>query len=273
MTRLFGRVPIGLVSVALALAPAHGAPPPAPPDNEVVVEAQRNALRSFVESFANAGLSEQLARWKDEICPVVAGIDAAEAQWIEQRILELGKTVGLRRGPSNCAPSIIVLIDPEPDKLAKAVANNIPRDDGLMRLRHFVASDRPVRWVTVTDECGDGCSLPNSRLVKATTPTFAGILILVDARRLSGVSLGELADYLALVALTNPRNGRQNPPGSVLSMFDRPRLAGAPYALTGRDLGFLAGLYRTQYNDTLQAQKRVIEQEMRKRLKQTPSQP
>ena len=273
MTRLIGRVLLGLVSAVLALAPAQGAPQ-APPDNEVVVEAQRrNVLRSFVESFANAGLSEQLARWKDEICPVVAGIAAAEAQWIERRILELGKTVGLRRGPSNCAPSIIVLVDPEPDKLAKAVANNIPRDDGLMRLRHFLASDRPVRWVSVTDECGDGCSLPNSRLVKATTPTFAGILVLVDARRLSGITLGELADYVALVALTNPKNGRQNPSSSILSMFDRPRPAGGQYALTARDLGFLSGLYRTQYNDTLQAQKRVIEQEMRKRLGQTPPQP
>ena len=259
-----------MIAAARLLA-ADPTPPPTPgPD--IIIEAQRrHAIRQFVESLAQAGPTDQLGRWKDEICPAVAGIDPGEAQWLADPIVEIARTVEVKRGPSNCAPTLIVIVTPDPGGVAKEIASDFPTDDGVWRIHRFLASDRPVRWMTVTEPCGEPCALPNSRLVMATAPTFIGMLILVDANRIAGFKLGELADYVALVGLSNPKPGAQNPSSSILSMFDMPRPPSSQFALTDRDRAFLSGLYRTQVHSSFQAQKGAITNVMKRELAHSPS--
>ncbi|MEO7864337.1 MAG: hypothetical protein ABIR63_00480 [Sphingomicrobium sp.] len=243
-------------------------PPPAPPPAstlttgsnaaDIVIEGKRRgALRAFVERLAEAGATDQLARWKEEICPAVAGIDPAEAAWVEDRIAASAKTVGLRRR-TKCVPDLLVIIDPDAAAIAKEIASDFPRDDGMWRINRFLKSDRPVRWLTVTDECAERCELRNSRITKPTTAGFTAVLILVDAKRLAGISLGELADYVTFVGLSNPRQAAKNPSNSILSLFDSAPVPGAPLAMTNRDKSFLAGLYRTQMNASAASQKSAI---------------
>lgn len=232
--------------------------------SEIVIEGKRRqALSAFVDRLAAAGPTDQLGRWKNEVCPAVAGIDTAQAEWIERRIMDTAKPLHLRR-PSNCLPNLIVIISPQADALAKAIAGDFPRDDGQWRINRFLKDQRPVRWLTVTTECADRCELPNSRIEKATTPAFIAVLILVDADRLTGYSLGELADYVALVGLSNPAQSNSNPSTSILSMFDDPKVAGETYSLTGRDKAFLTGLYNSPMNASARMQKGAITSALRK---------
>lgn len=252
-------------AVAAPPPPSSSSPPPAGSNTaDIVIEGhRRGALRAFVERLAESGATDQLARWKEEICPAVAGIDSAEAAWVEDRIAASAKTLGLHRR-TKCVPDLLVIIDPDVAAIAKEIASDFPRDDGMWRINRFLKSDRPVRWLTVTDECAERCELRNSRIIKATTPGFTAVLILVDAKRLAGISLGELADYVTFVGLSNPRQTAKNPSNSILSLFDSAPVPGAPLAMTNRDKGFLAGLYRTQMSASAASQKSAIANAIRK---------
>src|SRR5262249_57748318 len=102
------------------------------------------------------------------------------------------------------------------------------RTDGADRLRRFAASTKAVRWISVTDECGVACVLPNSRLSKATRPALSAMIVVVDARQLTGIHIGELSYFVSLVALTNPPADDRSRPNSILDMFGGPK-AGADF--------------------------------------------
>ena len=176
------------------------------------------------------------------------GVDSAQAAWIEDRIAEVARSVKLRRDSHRCRPSLFVVVTADASGLAKDLAKRRPKTlstDGDWRLERFVESDRPIRWITVTDPCPNGCPLANSRLRMSTTPAFSALILLVDAGKVAGFSLAEVTDYVALAALANPAPDAQAPAESILSMFDRPREPGTQYALTDNDRAFLTGLYES----------------------------
>jgi hypothetical protein len=237
---------------------------------EIVVTGSRDeALRSFVEALAVTGPTGQLARWKHSVCPRVFGIESSRAERMAQRIVEVGQSVGLAGARSGCRPSVFILVTPDPDSLAAQLVARYPITlgrDGRSRLKRFVDSDRPARWLAVTDPCGEGCSLPNSRIVKSTTPTITTMLVIVDAGRLAGYSLSEVSDYLALVVLSNPPADGEPPSDSILSIFGATRPAGARYGLTRYDREFLAALYRVELNESARSQRRYIINRMKKNV-------
>jgi hypothetical protein len=218
-------------------------------------------LRAFVDSLAQAGPTGQLARWRDWICPSVLGIETAQAAWMEDHVAEVARSLELRRSPHSCRPTLIVVVTSDAAGLAKELAEKAPISlsaDGRWRLKRFVENDRPVRWLSVTDPCGYGCALPGSRLKRGTTPAFSTVLVIVVAGKVTGFSLADLGDYVALAALANPASDTEAPASSILSMFARPRTPGTQYALTESDRAFLTGLYRSGPEQTGQAQRNAI---------------
>lgn len=257
-----------------AMASASPAPPSNPAGTAIVITGRAKAvLRSFVEALTQSGPTDQIARWKDVICPAVIGIDPAQAEFVAQRIIETGRSVGLRPGRSSCLTTMAIIVTTDPAGFTNELAREYPvtlRTDGSARLKAFLADTSAVRWLSVTNECGEACVLPNSRLTKATKPAFQAMIVIVDARAIVGVSLGELSDYVALVALSNPPANARAAPRSILSMFGRPRVSGVPYALTDYDRAFLAGLYGVALDSGAQAQRSSIASRMRKELEQPP---
>ena len=255
---------IALLAVALAAAQ----PAPAPAQPEIVVEGRlEEVLRNFVAALAEPGRSGQLARWNQEICPVVAGIAPAEAEFMVARIGEVARPLGLRLNSPGCRSRALVLISPDADGLAHSLVRNYPitlGSEGRTRLRRFAESRRPVRWISVSDLCPFGCVQLNSRLVLATHPAFQIMVVIVDGNRIGGVSLGELSDYVALVLLSSPPPGARPPSQSILSMFDGPRPGGARFALTEDDRLFLAGLYESPENARAGEQRAAIVSRMRR---------
>ena len=267
-------LPLIVAAAAAALSQAEPSPAPGSPnkDDEIVIEGRReDAVRAFVRSLDRSGPTEQLGRWKQTVCPAVAGIAPSEAAWMEERIVAVASAVDLKR-QARCMPNLIVIVTDEPEATAHRIAKIFPRDDGQLAIRKFERSDAPVRWLTVTDPCGDGCSLANSRIEQSTRPTFSGLLILVDGRRVGGFSLLELADYVALVGLSNPAQGHRHPASSILSMFDRPR-DGGRYAITAEDEAFLIALYHSNMGNRSASQQSAIANEMKRRLAKPPEEP
>lgn len=255
---------MALLTLAGFMSLAAAQPPPAPSDPEIVVRAQQEqAIRAFVAAVAEAGRTGQLARWDREICPTIVGIEQSQADFMALRIGEVAASLDLRARISGCRTTMLVVVTNDAAGLATHFARTWPitlRTDGRARLNLFAATSRPVRWISVTD-LGGG-ALPNSRLTQATDPHFRAMIVIVDARQLAGFGLGELSDYVAMVALANPRLAATRQQESILSMFDRPRPEGGRFILTGNDRSYLEGLYRTDPHLSAQAQRGSIERHM-----------
>lgn len=220
-------------------------------DDEIVVEGLREKeLRDFVAAMTDPRRTQQIARWDRKICPTVLGIEPRQADVMARRIGEVAATVRLQAGTRGCDSTMLVVVSPDAAGLATSLARDYPvtlRKDGDWRLKRFAASNRPVRWLTLTDPCGPmGCALSGSRLTASTNPRFEAMIVLVDAPQVSGFSLGEVSDYVSFIVLGNPPLGGRSPVTSILSMFERERPAGSSFMLTDHDRTYLAGLYRTR---------------------------
>ena len=90
------------------------------------------------------------------------------------------------------------------------------------------------------------------------------MVVIVDAAQVGDFSLGELSDYVAMVALGNPPLDGDFPTTSVLSMFDGQRGPGSSFQITSRDRSYLAGLYRSRTDASAQEQRGSIERRMRR---------
>ena len=265
---------VGLTLAGFAMPVAAEAPPDAP-EPEIVVRGQQElALRNFVESMADPGLTRQLARWGAEICPTVIGIDPPQAEFMQRRIGEVAASLHIRARTGGCLTTMLIVFTPDAAGLAASFARHYPitlRADGQWKLDRFVASTLPVRWLTVTDPCGiEGCSLPNSRLTMATHPAFQTMVVIADAQQIGRFSLGELADYLSIVLLGNPPLSGHRPSTSILSMFEIQRTPGLRFELTTYDHSFLEGLYRSRAEGSGQEQRASIVHHMRNDAQRNP---
>ncbi len=231
--------------------------------DEIVVEGLRETeLREFVAAMTDPVRTRQIARWDREICPTVLGIETHQAEFMARRIGEVATTVRLQVATSGCVSTMLVVVTPDASALATSLARDYPvtlRKDGDWRLKRFAASNRPVRWLTLTDPCGpQGCVLSGSRLTASTNPRFEAMIVLVDAPQVRRFNLGEVSDYVAFVVLGNPPLGGQAPATSILSMFERERPAESSFRLTDHDRTYLAGLYRTRTDGLGKQQRSAI---------------
>jgi hypothetical protein len=254
--------------VPLALAALGAAPPQdAPSDQNIVVTAQtQKALRDFTEALSDTGPTGQIGRWK-EFCPAVIGIQPEEAEFMVGRIGAVAESIGLHADSPGCRPRTLILFTTDATALASEFARHYPitlRTDGRGKLKRFVASALPIRWLSVTDPCGIGCTLPNSHIVMSTNPAFQAMIVIVDAKQIAEFNLGELSDYLAVIALSNPPLAAARPRDSILSMFAGPHPADRRFTLTGTDRSFLAGLYRSPTGMAADAQRGAIVTHMKR---------
>jgi hypothetical protein len=226
--------------------------------DEIVVEGlYPEALKTEIQGLADPGPTGQLARWKGNICPEVIGIAPEFAELFIDRIFALARLTDLTRGASSCRPSILVLVTEDADATAKSVIDKYGwdlRQDGQTQIERFIASDKPVRWVSVTDPCGFGCPLQNSRILLSTSPALTAMFIVVDAAGLSGYDINEIADYVAMVVLSNPASEVPQSDKSIMSMFDRPRPAEGKFVVTRYDRAFVESLYDSQPDNSAERQ-------------------
>jgi hypothetical protein len=266
-TRLSFAAPIILSLIFGKSADAQAPAPPATQD--IVVRAQQEqAIRDFVASMTDPDRSRQLGRWDREVCPLVVGIDPVQAAKMEARIGDIAATLGLKARARGCLTSMLNVVDDDASGVARSLVRRFPvtlRSDGQGMLNRFAATTRPVRWVSVTDPCGfGGCSLPNSRLRSAERPAFQAMIVVVDGRQISNVSLAELSDYVTFVALANPPFGKTSPSTSIMSLFDGQHAPSAGLSMTANDMAFLKGLYNSQTDGLGQSQRISISNSMRK---------
>lgn len=251
---------------------------------EVIVEGRRleDLTRDFVNEVAAPARRRGLARWRDKVCVGVANLQAEAAGYIADRVSTVAQDVGLEVGAPGCRPSILISFTSDANAFTEDFVARRPRlfrvggagmDRGGAAFQHFLNTDRAVRWWVVSapvdpengqiatrlpgmgDDNGSPGQVmrfaPNidnrggaSRLTTQITDDVLRAFIIVDVDRLNGVSLEQLADYLALVALAQI-DPEADTSGylSVLNVFDDPLQTDG---LTQWDQAYLQGLYDAQ---------------------------
>ena len=157
------------VAVAAAMSLAAGLAAAAAQGNkvteEVVVEGTRpeveKRVNEFVKGVTHRGYAvESLVRWNTPICPLVAGIPAAQGEFILRGISQAVRDAGAKLAPEKCRPNFHVVLTPEPDQLLDLWRKRAPRLYGMappQKVKRILGKPRPVRiWYNVWDECGAG---------------------------------------------------------------------------------------------------------------------
>lgn len=250
-------------------------------DVEVTGRRLDSVIRDFINEVAAPNYNRGLARWSDSVCVGAAYLSNDAAQYLVDRVSAVADDLKLKIGAPGCTPNILIVATDDANRLAQDMVDRSPRsfraggsgmDRGGAELRRFVQSDRPVRWWQVstpydtetgmraTRVPGDGSDNGNpgqvlmyapssrtpiaSRLTSHIQDKIFSTIILVDVNKLNGLSIDQLADYIAMVSFAqiDPASDTSRY-ASILNLFADPQAA---TGLTQWDKAYLAGLYDAQ---------------------------
>ena len=242
-------------------------------------EIEKRSL-GFVQTYATPSAKlDQFTRWRDPICVVVDGnVSADTAAGIRTRIEGVAKSLGLRVHSARCAQNIEILFSSKPQYWLDWIAAH--RDAALgfhtvpqtKRLKTVVRSVQ-AWYVTSThsDAMGSAAGLVGtgvngfstqaetvdniegaspagcgySRLTSCLESVFSNVLVFVDNGQLDDQKLGPIADYLAMLTLSQPRSldGCAAFPSVIDLLAPNCTDRATPEGLTSADKAYLQALY------------------------------
>jgi len=266
-----------MLAGAQAASPASGVQA-APQDESttlstIEVEGQRRTAYDAARAFTNEILvtppRRGIARWRttDPICPGVVNMQRDVAQALADRIADRVIELGLQAGEPGCKANMIIVGADDGAAMASSLIEARPRAyiTGIAgtsltyrALNIFRTSDAPVRWwmLTVPLDARTGevtVRTPDSedapvrridgagRLRSQDINAIFQVMVVVDVNRIGTVNVGQLGDYIAMVALAQV-DSQADVAGfeTVLNLFQDP--AGVS-GLTDWDLTYLRQLY------------------------------
>jgi hypothetical protein len=252
--------------------------PPDKPISQVTVEAQRASLEKRVFTYVSSvshttPRDEALRRWHVPICPLVAGLGKEKGEFILARLSQIAREAGAPLDKENCRANLAVIVTTTPDVLLKAWGDHRsafggPRDSPAA-FNRFRSKQRPVRvWYNhdfgsptsgpvlsgslllgpgITAPTG-GADLLGSKMFVRDILVFSSVAVIVDGKRIPGLQIRQLADFIAIVALTEADlDAPLGTAPTILRLFEPHAAADpAPEGLTIWDRSFLKALYDTK---------------------------
>ena len=268
-----------------------------------------NAIaHDFVKSFATPTvLRDAIARWQVAICPDFEGLAPQYQTVMEARFRTIAGQAGAPMKEKGCKPNLSVVFTPQPQAYLDALhAKNmdVVGYHGTTKVSH------PIQawYVTgMTDNCGsvvvdedgtlqlftkcDFCHPPVMQIASTSTVPILSVggwrdrpdissdllyvTILVDADQTAHNTVGEIADYVAMLALsrTEDYDDCQLMPSitNLLSPNCDDKLR--PSEITAGDIAYLRGVYKMDAGAKLLIQQGQIAAEMEKAIpvKTSPS--
>jgi hypothetical protein len=264
-----------LLSASATASEAQTAVPPAGEAENVIVTGQpgdppslQTEISRFVRGHARLSRIGQLARWRDPICVRVMNLPAEFSDFIADRIIHVAREAGAPTANAGCVPNATIIFSSEP----QAVIDQVRSDNPALLGYHFIGQrdavatmSRPIQawYVTATanqrpsmvqfggvgtfiDEAGRDpppSTPPGSRLSNGLQSVIIHVLVVVDANEVADAPVGPIADYLAVLSLTEIRDESWVCGGLITIMEHFSDCVAAPETLTTADRAFLRGLY------------------------------
>lgn len=255
-------------------APARQEPPTTTLD-EVVVDGRqlREQAETFVDEVAAPPERRGLARWGSRVCVGVVNVRHDVAQSMIDRVSQLALDLDVPVGEPGCTPNIVIVFAADATSMATALVERDFRafhlgvgglDRGRVALRAFQTTDAPVRWWHTSMPVIGNTGVRAVRMPGDTGPIFVPgegivnrgrpisddlnkVIIIIDVDQLAGVSLAQLNDYVALVALAQvDPEADTRAYNTILNVFHDP--LGTP-GLSEWDASYLQALYASRWRE------------------------
>ncbi len=238
----------------------------------------------FVREVAAAPPGRGPARWREGVCIGAANFELEIAQYLIDRVSDVARDLGLRAGQPGCHPSILIIGTADGATFARQFVDMRPRlfrvggsgmDRGAAALEDFMSADRAVRWwhVSVPTDAetgeravrlpGDYQPMPHlppeqdvfgyaplrrvaaaSNIQTSLEDVLARSFVVIDVERLEGVTLQQLGDYVAMVALVQVDPAADTSRyETILNLFNDPQ---GIDGLSGWDLAYMQGIYTSR---------------------------
>jgi hypothetical protein len=250
---------------------------PRPPTAE---ELAGNSLWKFIVHHGTTHYSEAagsifggLLRWRggraETICPETVGLDQGYNDFVSARLRAVASFVGAPVQPDlRCEPNVKIIFTTEPRKWMAAIlewgAHRLGVGFPHQEQKELQISDaHAIQGWYLTTGGGAGVLNRDARLAGGgalqslwprviPTSVYAGgggsilsVVLVIDTNKVAGATIGSIADYLALVALTVAQSPNHcDPLPSILDLMS-PACGSRdkPLGLTAGDLAFLKALY------------------------------
>jgi hypothetical protein len=238
-------------------------------------------VRKFTVPTRVAG---KITRWGEGICPQTVGLRPSAVKFVNDRLRAVAEDVGapVDRRP-NCVVNIEIAFTTTPQAMIDNVRERRPEllgyaDNGekaaaLAKVVRpiqawYFTQTRDIRGNVYPDigprtgagleiPCGASgidnvCLLPDaiaanssgSRLGDGIRSEFHHVIVVVDPTKLTDYSVGQLADYITLMALSQVATPDACQPIASITNLLAPGCAQTPDAISATDLAYLRGLYR-----------------------------
>lgn len=253
-------------------------------------EAKFARALNFIQSHGAPARTGQLARWKERVCPVTLGLTPALDAFVSGRVRLLAERIGASAQKSGrCRPNVEIVFVDRPQALMDAVA----RERSALLGFHYAAATRrlatvtrPIeaRYLTSTQGGGgeavldvasgglqggaagtitgpvslaDAGAMPGgcagSRLTQCLRSLFTNVLVVVDAPAMEGRRIGPIADYIAMLALSQAKS--LDTCGALSSILDLMAETcsdrSAPATWTDTDIAYLRALYKVDLSTVM----------------------
>jgi hypothetical protein len=246
-------------------------------------EEMKPVVSQFVGSVITHVFDRSLARWHTPICPLVAGLPRERGEFVLARVSQNVTAAHAPLATEHCRANLfIVLADQADGLLTRWYARDrrmFDTSSGVGALQRFLATPRPVRvWYNASIRSDDGVPLTSdalptssmglaaagvndyatnrirlgSHLERGAVRALSSVIVVVDTSFLARVNMGQLADYVSMVALAEARLDAPTPPAPTILTLFRPTATAAPQALSAWDQALLKSLYTTDQSSVMQ---------------------
>jgi hypothetical protein len=282
-----------------AASGAESAPPSPEAAESVTVTAtplpHRSAVDEFIYSYPTAvRTTDKIARWKRGICPAVYGLPSRFADFLTTRLRAIARNAGAPvDADAKCRHNIEIVFTTKPQAVADDLRknhypflgyfDNFGQADDLARVTH----DIQAWYLTATVGRGGLLRVDNPRqdFLTGAYGGFNGmdggkvyyapgagrfnigpgsalynVIIVADPSKLGDYEMGSLADYIAMLALSQPNSfdvcWEVPSITNLLTKDCQPERKTA--TLSDNDARFLYGLYKMDTNYVVQTQRSQI---------------
>lgn len=254
-----------LLKTAILLSALASACIQAQPEEVVVIGTAFDKITTHVSAMVTVSRDDQIARWNRPLCVRAEGLSQQHQITLLSRFALAAENTRLSVTDNACNPNVLVFFASDAAATTGQLAEHfeIPlRQAGPDKVNAFKTSRAPARWITTFDPCGFGCRLANSRISASTAPALQLMIIVVDIAQIKDHDFESVADYLALVALTNPSSEGSPSPDSILTLFTSSTVGNRTQRFSTLDAVFIEALYTVPMDRYAKSQQHAISSRM-----------
>ncbi|MBA2590201.1 MAG: hypothetical protein H0U98_16435 [Alphaproteobacteria bacterium] len=278
---------------------AQPAPRSAPTESVTVTApgtVPEQAAHDFVKSFTGVSpASGKIARWRLGVCPVVTGLPPSGNTLVSARVRQVAALAGAPVGDTSCKPNTDIVFTLNPQVLLDGIRakdrvllgyHDPAQEKELATVRHpvqawYVTQSVDLNGTTYIDDKlrnhggfyiqvapGSFVFVPDARVTHVTGSHLSdGVsselnhaVIVIDLAKVTGLTVGALTDYVAMLALSQTQSFETCAPMASITNLVSAQcdVAVKPDEITSADLSYLHGLYSVDPRASLMRQKEEI---------------